>query len=320
MAVTDLIKVQVGQETTWGDSVAGTAILMGVTDATVNVVDEVHQSAEMGAMYPSDVVAEVSQHAEGSITMDLSYQDILYPLDNMFEEESPADASPLYTWTYVAPTTAVLVGNVYTLEFGATGAEYEVSGALFTGGTISGEAGGIWTGEFPFVGQDVDDDTMATLAGRTVGLIRMADTVLSIDTWTGTMGTTPVTTELIGFELAFETGRHLKYFNGAVAPGNYGCTKHTGTLTLKLEFSTVTKAIVDALSVPGLVQRQIRLKATSSTHTAQIDFAGTLVGGVPLFDDRDGNITVSLPWVGTWHDTDVNWLEFIVANDIASLT
>jgi len=293
---------------------------MGVTDASVDIVDEVHQSTDMGAMYPSDVVAEVSQHAEGSITMDLSYEDILYPLDNMFEEETPTDASPLYTWTYVAPTTAVLVGNVYTLEFGAPDAEYEVTGALFTGGTISGEAGGVWTGEFPFIGQDVDDNSMTALASHTVELIRMADTVLTIDTWTGTMGATPVSSELISFELAFETGRHLKYFNGALAPGDYGCTKHTGTLTTVMEFGTVAKAIVDALTIPGLIQRQIRLKATSSTHYAQIDFAGTLdAGGVTLFDDRDGNITVSLPWVGTWNDTDTNWLEFTIANALSTL-
>jgi hypothetical protein len=320
MAVKDLIKLQVGQEVAWGTSVAATAKVMGVTDMSLDIVDEVHQSeAYNGTMYPSDLVAEVSQHGEGSFSMDLSYDDILYPLDNLFEQEAPAGADP-YTWTYVAPTTAVLAGNNYTFEMGGTGAEYEAAGVTLTGATISGEAGGVWTGEFPFFSKTVDDGAMAVLADRAVELIRMADTVLYIDTWAGTMGTTAVAGELISFALTFETGRHLKYFNASLAPSSFGETRWTGNLELVMEYSTVTKALVDALSAPGLVQRQIRLLATSAPDTAQIDFAGTLMGGVSLFDDRDGNLTATLNFQGTYNDTDTDWLEIVVVNSIASLT
>lgn len=320
MAVKDLIKLQIGQETTWGTSVAATAKLMGLTDLSVDIVDVVHQSADLnGTMYPSDLVAEVSQHGEGSFSMDLSYEDICYPLDGIFEEESATGTGP-YVWTYVAPTTAVLASNDYTFEVGGTGAEYEMAGATITGATIAGEAGSIWTGDFEFFSKAVDDAAMASLSDRTVELIRMSDTLLYIDTWTGAMGSTAVSDELISFSLNLDTGRHLKYFNGSLAPSDYGETKWSATLELVMEYSTTCKAMVDALSAPGLVQRQIRLKATSGTKIVQIDFAGTLMDGVTLFDDRDGNLIATLTFTGTYNDTDTDWLEITVTNGVASLT
>lgn len=322
MAVKDLIKWQVGQETAWGTTAAATAKVMGTTDISLDIVDVVHQSEDLnGTLYPSDLVALCSQHGEGTISMDLSYDDILYPLDGLFAEEtaSSGNGAP-YTWTYIAPTTAILASNNYTFELGGTGAEYECVGATFTGATISGEAGGVWTGEFPFFSKAVDDATMTVLADRTVELIRMADTVLTIDSWGGTMGATPVTGELISFTLSFDTGRHLKFFNGSLAPSTYGETKWSGNLELVMEYSTVTKAIVDAMSAAALAQRLIRLKATSSADSAQIDFAGTLMDGVTLFEDRDGNLTATLNFTGTYSDTGTEWLEFTVVNSIASLT
>ncbi|NIV32913.1 MAG: hypothetical protein GWN58_26755, partial [Anaerolineae bacterium] len=145
MPVTDLIKVQFGQEAAWGTCVAANAKLMGLTDATLNIVDEVHQTDKSGFYYPSDLVAEVSMMGEGSITFDLSYEDILWPLDNVFDEETPTGTTT-FTWAYDAPDTATVTPNYLTIEFGAPDAEYEACGVLFTELNISGEAGGVWTG------------------------------------------------------------------------------------------------------------------------------------------------------------------------------
>ena len=320
MAVKDLIKLQIGQEATWGAGAVATAKLMGVTDISLDIVDTVHQSEALnGTLYPSDLVALAEQHGEGSFSMDLSYDDILYPLDGLFEEETPT-GGPAYVWTYIAPTTAVLSSNNYCFEIGGTGAEYECLGATPTGMTISGEAGGVWTAEVPFFSKAVDDASMTGLSDRTVELIRMSDTVLAIDAWGGTIGTTTVSNELIAFTLSFDTGRHLKQFNASLAPSSYGETKWTGTLDLTMEYSTTTKAIVDAMSGATLQQRLIRLTATSGADIVQIDFAGTLANGVSLFSDRDGNLTADLSFTGTYSDTGTEWLEFTVTNSIDALT
>ena len=42
--------------------------------------------------------------------------------------------------------------------------------------------------------------------------------------------------------------------------------------------------------------------------------------GVTLFEDRDGNLTATLNFTGTWNDTDTDWLELTIVNSIGSLT
>ncbi|NIV36805.1 MAG: hypothetical protein GWN58_47430 [Anaerolineae bacterium] len=319
MPVTDLIKAQVGQESSWGTCVVATAKLMGVTEANLQIVDEVHQTEKSGSYYPSDLVAEVSQMGKGSISMDLSYEDILYPLDNFFDEESPTGTTT-YTWAYDAPSDTTVTPNYLSIEFGAPSAEYEACGVLFTELNISGEAGGIWVGEFPFVCSSVAAGAMASLSDRAVELIRMADTEIYIDTWSGTIGSTKLDDALVSFELSVNPQRHVKQFAGEISPQSWGDGQWTGTLTTVLEFVAGTKAYVDALLGPALVQRMIRIAATSAPRSATIDFYGTLVNGAELFEDRDGNITVSLEWQGTYNDTDSAWLGFSIVNLVASLT
>lgn len=326
MPVTDLIRVQIGEEATWGTCVAATKKLMGVTDASVNIMDVVHHTEKGGWYHPSGLVAEVSQMGKGSVAMDLTYQDVVVPLDNFFDEVGThATTATAYTWAYDAPSDTTVAPNFLTIEFGAPSAEYECCGVLFTELNISGEAGGVWVGDFPFICQDVATGSMATgtgdLADRAVDLIRMADTEIYIDTWSGTIGTTVKNNQLISFELHVEAGRHLKMFAGAVVADDWGDAQWSGTLTTVLEYEADAKAIVDALLTPGLVQRMIRIQAdpAAGVNVATIDFYGTLIDGATLFEDRDGNVTVSLTWEGTYNDTDSAWFGVDVTNTVKSI-
>ena len=322
MPVTDLIRVQVGPETAtgWGTCVAAKDKLLGVTDANLNIVDEVHQVEKTGWLYPSDLVAEVSQSGEGSIMLDLSYEEILYPLDNFFDAATQTGTTT-YTWPYDAPTDTAVVPQYMTIEFGAPSAEYEACGVLFTELNISGEAGGIWTGSFPFICSKVDDGAMATgLTERAIELIRMADTEIYVDTWTSTIGTTKLDDALISFDLNVTANRHLKQFAGEIEPQDHGEGRWSGTLTTVLEYTAGVKALVDAMSAAtGVVQRMIRIRATSAPKSATIDFYGTLMNGADLFDDREGNVTVSLEWQGTYNDTASEWFGIDVVNNVADI-
>ena len=318
MSVTDLIQVEIGQEAAFSDGAVATGKLMGVTDATLTVADKVHHVDALGRAYPAAEVAEVASSGEGSISMDLSYEDLLYPLDNFFSEFPTPD--PATVWSYAPPTTAISVPNHYCIEFGALDAtataEYYAAGVLFTELNISGEAGSIWKGEFPFVCAAVDHRVMQVLNNRVVELIRMADTTIHFDTWGTAAGTAAASAStLVSFELHVENGRHLKTFGGSVIPTLWGEMQWKGTLTTVLEYNAAVKTIVDAMLAPAMVQRAIRINATSAGKYAHIDFYGTRVEGVELFSDRDGNITVSLDWEGTWEPTVGHWLEIVVDND-----
>jgi len=312
--------VQLGQENTWGTSVAATAILMGVTDSTFSVEDETYQPEQQGNLYPSSMIHQVKQWAEGEIELDLTYEDILYLLDGVFGDCTPSGTDP-YTWDYSAPTNATVAPREYTVEFGMDGAEYKVEGAIFNDFEIEGDLDGdaVWKGTINLLGKAVATTTMASLSERTVELITMADTTLYIDTAGGTIGSTEVSDSLISFTLSVEPGYHLKHFND-LNPTNFGYDRWVGELEMMFEYTADVKAYVDAMLGGSAVERQVRLKATSGTKVAQIDFAGYIVDGVELFDDRDGNTTVALTFQGEYNSQLANWLKFQIVNGVDSLT
>lgn len=318
MPATDLIRLQFGQEVSWGTCVAATAKLMGLTDATLSVDDEVHQVERGGWYYPSNLMAEVMQMGSGSVQFDLTYEDILYPLDNFFDECTPTGTTTI-TWAYDAPTDTQVTPNYLTIEYGGDGNEYAACGVLFTELNIRGEAGGVWTGDFPFICSDVETVTAASLSNRVVELIRMADTELYVDTWTHTGARTKLDDTLISFDLNVQSGRHHKIFAGELSPQNWGDTRWSGTLTTVLEANAGAKALVDAIVGGALVQRQLRILATSAPKTATIDFYGTAVDGVELFTDRDGNQTFTMTWRGTYNTTATEWLGIDIVNTVTAL-
>lgn len=313
-------KVQLGQETTWGTAVAATALLGGVTDASVKVMDETENIEELGRYGPSSMVIEGAQWAEASIEGIATYQDLIYYLHGILGTVSPSGAGP-YVYTYTAPTASAAAAQKYTMEFGIGSSAYKIAGALFTKLTIKCQAKKYWTVSAELFGKTIATVTFASLNDRTQEGIRAADTVLKIDAVGGTIGTTSVATTLIDFELVIETGRHSKFFIGSAAPGDYGESRMNATLKTTMEFNSSAKAYFDALIAPALVQRQIELTATSGTNIAKLQFAGNLDGSpVELFGDRDGNAVVEYNWKANYNSTLGNWLKAIVTNSVASLT
>lgn len=325
MPATALRKIQLGaQPSGLSTAAAATVRLVAVTDASISIVDEVLQPEELGVAAPMTQPAQVAQHAEGSFTQQASYQDLAYLLHGVFGTVgSSAAANTTYVWKHAVAVSTTATAWPYTIEYGSPGAEYQVTGGLFSSLEISGEAGGVWEATVEVVGKTVVAEALTTgLDVRDVDLIRMADTTLKIDTWTGTMGTTSVPATLISFKATANPQHHLKTFAGSLTPSAYGADRWEGELVTVLEFNASAKAYVDAL-LSGLVQRQIEIKATTGTgaaaREATIQFAGTLIDGAELFGDRDGNLTVELTWKGTFNPTFGGWLTMRTKNEKSTL-
>ncbi len=316
------------QRNTWGASTkTPTVKLMGLTEATVSIVPTVDTPALVGTLAPGTVAALAEIHGEGAIEQRASYQDICYWLDGIFgPATASAAANTTYTYNYIAPLSASTKPSHYTVNFGTTNACYEMDGAIPNNLTIGIESGQVWTMGVELLGHSVTTAAVGTSADRTVDLIKASDTTVYIDSWTtSTMGTTTVAATLISAELTINPGRHLKTFVGSITPADYGENRWEGQLVTVLEFNATAKAYVDSLANSSLVQRQIRLKASTGTGTTarlcQLDFAGTLVDNVELFGDRDGNMTVSLTWNGTVNTkwaTD-SWIRAKVTNNLSVL-
>lgn len=309
---------------TWGGTsvIRASVRLAGVTDASLSVTDEVDQEAPMGWLAPATVSAQVAQAGEGSVEQTLSYQDVCYWLDGMFgPATASAAANTTYVYNYAAPLNSVSSPKTYFMQFGTTAALYKMRGAIVNNASFAVEAGAKWTASIGLLGKAVSTLTrMSTAPERTVDVIRAADTKIYVDTWAGTIGSTELPATLISATLTVSPQRHLKTFMGSIYPQAHGENRWEGQLVTVLEFNASAKAYVDGL-LSGLMQRQIRLKATtgatSSTREFTIDFAGTLTDGVKLFDDRDGNMTVSLTWNGTYNSALANWLKVKVRHNLS---
>ena len=313
---------------TWGASTkAPTVKLQGLTDASLSIAQTVDTPELVGTLAPGTVAAQSEYHGEGTVEQRASYQDICYWFDSIFgPATASAAANTCYTYNYIAPITASTTPQHYTVNFGTSDACYEMDGAIANNLTIGIEAGQIWTVAVELLGHSVSTAAIATVADHDVDLIKASDTTVYMDSWTSqTIGNTELAATLISADLTVNPGRHLKTFVGSIRPESYGENRWEGQLVTVLEFNSSAKSIVDTLVGPNLVQRQIRLKASTGTGTttrlAQLDFAGTLVDAVELFGDRDGNMTVSLTWNGTvntlW-STD-SWFKAKVTNELDEL-
>jgi len=297
---------------------------MAVTDAEISIVDEVLQPEELGNASPMTTPAQVAQHAEGSWTQQASYQDLTYLTHGVFGTVgSSAAANTTYVWKHAVAVSTTPTPFMYTIEYGSPSAEYQVTGGILNNLEISGEAGGIWEASVEVLGKAVVAEALTTGVDiRTVDLIRMADTAFTVDTWGGTMGTTAVAATLISFTLTASPQYHMKTFAGSLTPTSYGADRWEGTLETVLEFNSSAKAYVDAL-LSGKVQRQIQIEAsqgaTTTARSATIQFCGTLIDGATLFEDRDGNLTVSLTWKGTYNSTFGGWLTIKTKNELSAL-
>lgn len=329
MPASVLRKVQLAKQAAWGTSNTTASVqLTGVTDVSLSIVPDVYQPQFMGTLAPAVTSALMGQHGEASITQVASYQDLPYYLDGVFGTASgSAAANTTYVYKYKAALSQVTTAPYYTVQYGSAGAEYTMEGALFTNLTISGEAGGMWEVSADLLGRTVTTQGMTTsLNPRDVDLIRMSDTNIYMTPWTrSTISGTALPATLISFEATANPQRHLKMFAGSINPGAHGDSTWEGQLTTVMEFNATAKAYVDEMIAPDtLVQRQIRIKAetgsTTKAREATIDFAGTISDAVELFGDRDGNMTVSLVWNGTYNTANTSFLSARVKNELSELT
>jgi hypothetical protein len=302
--------------------------LTGVTDMSLDIVPDVYQPQFMGTLAPAVTSALMGQHGEGSISQVASYQDLPYYLGGVFgTSAASAGANTTYVYKYEAQVSQVTTAPYYTVQIGSTGAEYQLEGGMFTNLTISGEAGGMWEVSADLLGKAVTTASMTTgLDVRDVDLIRMSDTNIYVTPWArSTISSTALSATLISFELTANPQRHLKMFAGSINPGAHGDSTWESQLTTVMEFNATAKAYVDEMIAPDtLVQRQLRIRASTGTSTgarqATIDFAGELASTVTLWDDRDGNMIVSLVWDAKYNTTNTMFLKADVKNELSALT
>lgn len=320
--LTDLIEVQLGNETTWGTPVTPTVKLMGIEDFTLRPVNEAQQHPEMrGTLQPGYLTNLTRIAGAGGGNGLVLYEDLPYWLDSLFSEATPAGAGP-YTYSYTAPLGTATTPREMTVVKGDGSDVYALEGGLVNALTIRGESGNPLRFTVELIGEEVVADTLAALSDRSVN-VAMGDQVdLYIDAWGGTIGTTQITSlARLSFELTLQANRELVPTLGQLKPISYHDRKYTGTLRLSLEFDTASQAYLDEIIGGSTVfQRQIRLNpALDANHDITLDFAGSALAAPEIFTNQNGLVTVDLVLEGTYNSQLGNFFASVVTNQVSAL-
>jgi hypothetical protein len=286
--------------------VTGGSVTLNHNDA---VVEELGRSV-------SDLVVVSQRHAEGEIELQTTYEDILYGLFGLFGPVAPSGGSR----TFNAPITAYAAPQIYTMEYGTTGAEYRVVGSIIREWTLRYEANAGVTESWSFIGRSVQATAMTgSLPTRIVTPVLSRHASWFVDPTGTAHGTTAIPGTVIEAELSINTNRHLKMFEGA-QPLDWGEGRWEAQLTITAEFNSTAKAWVDAL-MTNRIARNIRAEFVeiANTRELRIDFVGLLSEPVELFGDRDGNMTVELTFKALVAGPLNNWLQIRTINGIATL-
>lgn len=319
MVATDLRIVQFGHETTYGTAVTATVQLTGIENATLHPIQEAMVVPQIGSLAPSELVAVTKQAGEGTIEGVQTYQDLPQILSMLFGVATPSGMEAPYTRAYEAPLTTAPTPERQTIEFGAPSNAYKATSALLMKYRETIEEGDYARFAIDYACKSIATVSLANLSDRLTEAVRAADTVLYMDAWDGTMGSTAVAATVIKADIEIDPKYHTKTFLGSVSPEAFGVARWVVSLKMTVEFAAASKALVDALIAGGIVRRQIELRSTSGDNEISRQFAVKLADTGNLWTDREGNMTLDTTWEGEYNSTFGNHLKYSVDNDVATL-
>ena len=317
----DLNQVQVGKETVWGTSVAGTAKLGLIESFEVAAEINVGQNADVrGSLVGADYVHSLdSAKGTGKVTGIATYEDLQYWIDGILGQVVPTGAGP-YIYAGAAPLTTIPTRRMMTLIGGQVGGIYKLAGGLVQELGISIEPNKPWKFDASLVGKNVSVGALAALSDRTQTPIHANVTTLYIDAVGGTIGTTAITTSWFSAELSIKSNIDVVPGIGNLNPVTFREAAYEATLKMTLECDAASAAYVASILGTSVLQHQVRIKATTgAAQIAQFDFAGTHTKAPKFFTDQDGVVTFEFEMTKVYNTALANWLKTSITNSTSAL-
>lgn len=324
MPTRGLTQWQAATETTWGTPVTATVKLMGMQDKAylqsdnkADVYPDIRNSLQPGYL---DGMEEIGGKGEYDTLM--TFEDAPYYFDNACGQATPTGTGP-YTRNWAAPVGTAPTPRILTMFHGNTqtgGGVYRLRGGLVNSIKIKGATGKPTMLSGDLIGQQVDTGSFAALSDRVVQVVMGQPWLCYIDAAGGTIGTTQVLASQVAFELKLSMNRVLTRSQDSLVPDGYEEGVWDGELTLTLRMNSTIKTEVDAMVGATTAQhRQIRVKQTSGTNVAQLDFAGTVKELPKTYDDEDGVLTVEVTYSGRYNTSLGNFFKAQIVNGVAVL-
>lgn len=322
MTVLDLMPVEVGQETTWGDASTPTAKVMGLRDFTFRPKTEAIKSEDRrGSLAPAHTSEIAKVSAEGGFEQDLLYEDIHYWLESICGEATPSGAGP-FTYAGSAPgSSAPASPRLMNFVQGEGSDVWGMAGSIVDELTIAISSNEMGSVSGSLLGKQVNEEALVGLADRAINTIMGDHVSIYIDAWGGTIGTTQIPNTAFAVELTLRANRMLKHHLGALTADGHAMHKWEGTLSLVLELNATTNPFLDTIAGgSSLFQKQVRIAcASGGGETLDLDFAGYTEDGPEFPTEEDGIVTVELELAGKYNSALGNWFAYSGDNDLSAL-
>ncbi len=331
--VKDLRIYQIGKETTKGTGVPATTRLVG--DLLVSPKAQVFQpQPQLGILLEnptSDVI--VLQHTEMEWSGDLTYEQILHLLHCSLKGAiTPTGAGADKTWTFTPVFTADNALDSFTVERrlsdGTSNFDEEVNYVLCRDFMLSGAIGENAKFRANLFGRKVDRTSTLTaaIAVPAVNFVGVADAKLYIDNTFAGLGTTQVSGDVFGFELALRAQYQPKFYIDGRTDRSFTshAMKRMGyDFRVSVEWDTTIngeRAKADDRSIRYVRLQFVGAALGGSNYRITIDMALRYAEG--MFDqesDREGNDSVDLRFISAYDTTNLIGIKAVVVNALAAL-
>ncbi len=328
--VVPLRKIIIGKETTAGTAVAGDVVWRG-KGTLEDMVEPVPVDEQVG--YLSGTDNQYIPFVEGKLTMEASpatFEQLPHIFEAGIETDAPAQdgAGTGYIYEYIFPTTSKNTIATYTIEGGDDQQEEEMAYCFVTNFGLSGKSKEAVMVSADWMGRQIAPSTFTSVALATCESILFQKAKLYIDAVAGTIGTTLVSSTMLGFDMKVATGIHPKY----TADGQLYYTFHDFAkpeITLDLTWEHNASAVTEKANWRAGTARQIRLliegsalgtAGTAYTYkTLTIDLAGKWRKFSKIGDNGDGNDIVTGTFVASYNSTAALFAEILVINELSAL-
>ena len=323
-------ELQLGQEVTNGTKVVSTTKWRGVATPR-NEVEVIFVDEFLGNLAPGDL-SYVGKLAGGFDFVDTvaTYEQLPYLFQGGIKKVAPVQdgAGTDYISAFAVHTTTKNAIQAFTVEGGDDQQEYEGGYGFVESFQLSGAMGdAVMMNSNWIVDQIVKGTFTAAQAAPTVAPLLVGDAKIYIDATAGTFGTTQVTTTVLGFTLAMNTGiKRLYTMDGQLFFTDIEYTRPEITLELRYRHNTSAVAEYDAWLAETI--RLIRIEFTGpavatpgttySNYTYRMDLAGKYASFGAIEDD-DGNSIVVASLNARYSPVDAFFAEFTVVNEDVTL-
>ena len=318
---TRLIRLQLGQETTWGSSVTATSILNGLVGLPkiTPLVKDIVFDEQRGSLVPSYSASQVVTGGTFDLAGVVTFEDILYILGGAYGLPTPTGS---YIWTFAIPTTSTFTPVVYTMELGNLGSSTatKLTGAMIQQWAINGEQQKEMSFTAKGFGSAVSYSVSPTgsLSYRTTEVALTPEVAFAMDPAGTAAGTTAYSGQLVSFAISGDSGLAPYYAAGSKAPLGFTYLKQQLGLKVSLIYSSALQTALGNNLLAGKTA-VIQIKATSGSKIIEFDFSGALKADPVYYEDSQGAQMVSMDMDAVYDATDAYYTKIVVTNTVASL-